>query len=68
MGNARNFAFWIVLFVLILALFNLFSGGQNTMNARSISYSEFINRVDNNEVASVRLVVYFFLSRVWKCV
>ncbi|MEI4472547.1 ATP-dependent zinc metalloprotease FtsH [Frigidibacter sp. MR17.24] len=55
MGNARNIAFWVVLFLLILALFNLFSGGQSTMNARTLSYSEFINRVDNGEVASVRL-------------
>jgi tRNA(Ile)-lysidine synthase len=29
-GNARNIAFWVVLFLLILALFNLFSGGQTT--------------------------------------
>ncbi|MEI4487703.1 ATP-dependent zinc metalloprotease FtsH [Frigidibacter sp. MR17.14] len=55
MGNARNIAFWVVLFLLILALFNLFSGGQSTMNARTLSYSEFINRVDSGEVASVRL-------------
>ncbi|MZQ89372.1 ATP-dependent zinc metalloprotease FtsH [Frigidibacter albus] len=55
MGNARNIAFWVVLFLLILALFNLFSGGQNTMNSRSISYSEFVQRVDAGEVASVTL-------------
>ena len=35
MGNARNIAFWVVLFLLILALFNLFSGGQSTMSSRS---------------------------------
>jgi len=55
LGNARNIAFWVVLFLLILALFNLFSGGQSTMNARSISYSEFVQRVDAGEVASVTL-------------
>ena len=55
MGNARNVAFWVVLFLLILALFNLFSGNQSTMNARTISYSDFIARVDNGEVASVVL-------------
>jgi cell division protease FtsH len=38
LGNARNIAFWVVLFLLVLALFNLFSGGQTTMasNARSL--------------------------------
>ncbi|MGB0658888.1 MAG: ATP-dependent zinc metalloprotease FtsH [Mangrovicoccus sp.] len=55
MGNARNIAFWVVLFLLILALFNLFSGGQSTMSSRSISYSDFVEAVDNGEVHSVTL-------------
>ncbi len=55
MGNARNIAFWVVLFLLILALFNLFSGGQSTMSSRSISYSEFVDRVESREVTSVTL-------------
>ncbi|HDR27272.1 ATP-dependent zinc metalloprotease FtsH [Rhodovulum sp.] len=55
MGNARQIAFWVVLFLLILALFNLFSGGQGTMSSRSISYTEFLNSVENGEVASVTL-------------
>ncbi len=54
-NNARNIAFWVVLFVLVLALFNLFSGGQAAMSARTISYSDFIARVDGGEVASVTL-------------
>jgi cell division protease FtsH len=54
-GNARNIAFWVVLFVLILALFNLFSGGQSTMSSRTISYSDFIERVDSGAVSSVTL-------------
>lgn len=53
MGNARNIAFWVVLFLLILALFNLFSGNQSTTSSRQISYSEFVNRVDGGEVSSV---------------
>jgi len=52
-GNARNIAFWVVLFLLILALFNLFSGNQSTTSSRQISYSEFVNRVDGGEVSSV---------------
>jgi cell division protease FtsH len=55
LGNARNIAFWVVLFLLVLALFNLFSGGQSTMNSRTISYSDFILRVDRGEVQSVVL-------------
>ena len=55
MNNARNIAFWVVLFLLILALFNLFSGGQSTMSTRSISYSDFISAVEGGEVESVTL-------------
>ncbi len=55
MGNLRNIAFWVVLFLLMLALFNLFSNGQNTGSARAIAYSEFIQRVDNGEVSRVTI-------------
>ncbi len=55
MGNARNIAFWVVLFLLILALFNLFSGNQTTSASRTLSYSEFISRVDGGQVQSVTL-------------
>ncbi len=55
MGNARNLAFWAVLFLLILALFNLFGDGQSAVNARSVSYSDFMQRVDSGDVTSVKL-------------
>ena len=55
MGNARNFAFWIVLFVLILALFNLFSNGQNTMASQKVDYSEFVAAVDAGEVSKATI-------------
>jgi len=55
LGNARNIAFWVVLFLLVLALFNLFNNGQSTSGARSISYSDFIQRVEDGAVSSVTL-------------
>ena len=55
LGNARNIAFWVVLFVLILALFQLFSGSQTTTASRPIAYSDFIARVDEGLVSSVVL-------------
>ncbi|MDP3377329.1 MAG: ATP-dependent metallopeptidase FtsH/Yme1/Tma family protein, partial [Brevundimonas sp.] len=55
MGNARNIAFWVVLFLLILALFNAFGGSQTTTASRSVSYSEFIQRVEKGEVAAVTI-------------
>ncbi|MGA9251379.1 MAG: ATP-dependent zinc metalloprotease FtsH [Roseobacter sp.] len=55
MGNARNIAFWVVLFLLILALFNLFSGPGTTMQSREISYSEFVEAVESGDVSNVTL-------------
>ena len=55
MGNARNIAFWVVLFLLILALFNLFSGGGSTLQSREISYSDFVSAVEDNSVSSVTI-------------
>ena len=55
MNNARNLAFWVVLFLLILALFNLFSNPQGTMQSTSSSYSEFVERVETGQVTAVTL-------------
>ena len=55
MGNARNIAFWVVLFLLILALFNLFGGNGNTLQSREISYSEFVGAVEDGSVSNVTL-------------
>ncbi len=55
MGNARNIAFWVVLFLLILALFNLFSGSGGTMQSREIPYSQFVSSVESGEVSQVTL-------------
>ncbi|MBL9051792.1 MAG: ATP-dependent zinc metalloprotease FtsH [Tabrizicola sp.] len=55
MGNARNIAFWVVLLILVMALFQLFSGNQATMSARSLSYSDFIERVEAGQVSKVVL-------------
>ncbi len=55
MGNARNIAFWVVLFLLILALFNLFNSGQTAVNSQNIQYSDFVSRVETGAVSSVTL-------------
>ena len=55
MGNARNIAFWVVLFLLVLALFNLFSGGNGTLQSREMSYSDFVQAVEDGAVSNVTL-------------
>ena len=55
MGNARNIAFWVVLFLLVLALFNLFSGSGNTLQSRERTYSDFVAAVDGGQVKAATL-------------
>ncbi|MFK7745350.1 MAG: ATP-dependent zinc metalloprotease FtsH [Roseobacter sp.] len=55
MGNVRNLAFWVVLMLLVLALFNLFSGSSNSMQNNEVTYSEFVGDVENGSVRNVTL-------------
>ncbi|WP_170587692.1 ATP-dependent zinc metalloprotease FtsH [Ruegeria arenilitoris] len=55
MGNARNIAFWVVLFLLILALFNLFSGPGGTLQSNEKTYSDFVSAVEAGDVKGVTL-------------
>ena len=54
MGNVRNIAFWVVLLVLVLALFNLFNS-TNNFSSQTVSYSDFMAQVDAGEVKGVTL-------------
>ncbi len=55
MGNNRNLAFWVVLFLMIVVLFNVFSSGSSGMQSREISYSEFVANVENGSIEAVTL-------------
>ncbi len=55
MGNARNIVFWVVLFLLVLALFNLFSGAPGATVGNTKSYSEFVTAVEEGTVSRVVL-------------
>ncbi|MEJ6508730.1 MAG: ATP-dependent zinc metalloprotease FtsH [Octadecabacter sp.] len=55
MGNARNLAFWVVLFVLVISLFNLFGGGQGAQATNEKSYSELVQAIDAGAVAEARI-------------
>jgi cell division protease FtsH len=55
LGNARNIAFWVVLFLLVVTLFNLFSGSGSTLQSREKTYSEFVTAVEGGNVSTVTL-------------
>ena len=55
MGNNRNVAFWVVLFLLIVVLFNVFSTGSSSIQSREVPFSEFVNNVTGGEIRAVTL-------------
>ena len=55
MGSTKHIAFWVVLFLLILALFNLFSGDKTSLSSRTIPFSDFISLVEKGEASRVTL-------------
>jgi cell division protease FtsH len=55
LGNARNIAFWVILFVLVISLFSVFSNSSTQNGQNDVAYSEFVQQVENGAVSSARL-------------
>ncbi len=55
MGNTKNLAFWLVLLVLMIALYNIFSAGLSPSSGKEVHYSDFLTQVENGKVSSVQI-------------
>ena len=55
MGNARNLAFWVILFLLVLSLFSIFSNGRGGATSDVMPYSDFVAAVESGRVTEVTL-------------
>ena len=53
MNNFRNFAVWIVIGLLLIALFSLFQGQVLHGNSKDLSYSQFIEKVNDGSLKNV---------------
>ena len=51
----RNFAFWLIILILLLALFSAFKGPEGGDGRQDISYSEFLAGVDAGNITSVTI-------------
>jgi cell division protease FtsH len=55
--NFRNFALWVIIFLLVVALVMLFyNPGQHTASQDSVSFSEFLGDVQTGQVRDVTIV------------
>src|SRR5271165_845639 len=52
-ANLRNFALWVIIVLLLLALFTLFQNPGQRTTAQDISYSQLLNDVDQGRVRDV---------------
>ena len=55
MGNFRNFAVWVIIAMLLFALFNLFQQPGGSTRADPLTYSEFIAKVEAGTVRDVTI-------------
>jgi len=55
LNNFRNFAVWIIIALLLFALFNLFQGPGQRTSSSEISYSTFLDKVETGEVRNVTI-------------
>ena len=51
----KNLALWIIIGLLLVALFNLFQNSGDRGPARSVPYSQFLTEVDNGRVSEVTI-------------
>ncbi|HEV2652342.1 MAG TPA: ATP-dependent zinc metalloprotease FtsH [Rhizomicrobium sp.] len=55
MNNLRNLALWIVVALLLVFLFNLFQGTTQRASTSNITYSQFSEQVNLNQVKTVTM-------------
>jgi cell division protease FtsH len=51
----KNIALWIIIGVLLVALFNLFQGSSQRQNQHAIAYSDFLSEVESGNVNQVTI-------------
>src|SRR3954462_1054744 len=51
--NFRNFALWVIIFLLVLALVTLFQNPGHRSGGGDIAYSQLLNEADNGRISNV---------------
>ena len=55
MNNLRNLALWIIIALLLVALFNMFQGSATHTNSSAISYTKFNQEVTQGDIKQVSI-------------
>jgi len=55
LGNNRNIAFWVVLFLLLIAVFQVIGGNSSSKASDEIPYSQAIEMIEKGDVKSAEI-------------
>ena len=55
MNFSKNIALWIIIGLLVLALFNLFQGTAQRPGMNEMAFSDFLSRVESGDVKGVTI-------------
>jgi len=55
LGNNKNIAFWVVLFLLMIAVFQVIGGNSSTKASDEIPYSQAIESIEKGDVKSAEI-------------
>ena len=53
---SKNIILWIVIGLLLIALFNLFQNSSTSKSSAEISFSDFLIAADNGNISEVKIV------------
>ncbi len=51
----KNFFVWVILALLLIALFNMFQGGADHNNRNNVAFSDFLTKIDQGQIADVNI-------------
>ena len=52
---SKNIILWVVIGLLLIALFNLFQNSSSTNQSKEISFSDFLIAADNGNISEVKI-------------
>lgn len=55
LGNSRNLVFWAILVLLMVTLFSVLQDGSGASRNGQLSFSEFMQKVESNEIREVTI-------------
>ena len=56
---SKNIILWVVIGILLIALFNLFQNSSSNNQPKEISFSDFLIAADNGNISEVKIIGLF---------